>query len=188
MKRRGIPLFWVFLRTDQTNVCQTWFQCICFCLRVGTDLMKPLPFLHIYHFFLYPNENSLSVLSYLSFKSTVFATQTSETFEFYYIAAVRMLVYFAQNISGTQKQYLLLLQIIHKSGQIIEWKYRKRSKWGKNNEGLKEKKWLKTKLQKRKKNISLKKIIFFLCEKTKLQFAGIISKIGNNLRSRSKHK
>lgn len=40
----------------------------------------------------------------------------------------------------------------------------------------------------KKKNISLKKIIFFLCEKTKLQFAGIISKISNNLRFRSKHK
>lgn len=46
-----------FLRTDQTNACQPWFQCICSCLRVETDLIKSLPFLHIYNFFIYPNEN-----------------------------------------------------------------------------------------------------------------------------------
>lgn len=61
MKGCGIPLFWVFLRTDQPNVCKTWFQCICSCLGVETDLIKSLPLLHIYHSFIYPNENCVII-------------------------------------------------------------------------------------------------------------------------------
>lgn len=86
---------------------------------VGADLTKCLPFLHIHHLFLHPNEKRSSVLSYLSFRSTVFPIQTSEAYEFYYIAVVRLLVYLAQIISGKQKAASFTAADNHKNGQMM---------------------------------------------------------------------
>lgn len=133
---------------------------------VGADLIKSFPFLHIHHLFLHPKEKCSSVLSYLSFRSTVSPTQTSEAYEFYYIALVRLLVCLRQIISGKQKAASFTAADNPQKWTNDDWKYRREEKqvrkilWR-----IQRKKQAENRVTAKKKYFSLKKTISLSQEK-----------------------
>lgn len=128
---------------------------------VGADFMKTLPFLHIHHFFLHPNEKRSSVLSYLSFKSKVFPIQTSEAYEFYCIAVVRLFMCLAEIISGKQKAASFT------AAENPQMMTRNTGREASEKDIVKDskKKFTENKVTAKKKYFSLKKTIFLSHEK-----------------------
>lgn len=127
-----------FLREDQTSVCTHDFSI--FPSTSDGGWLHEIPSLLTHLSFLPSSkwEIFISVIIPEPQKYSLSNTNTSEAYEFYYIAVVRLLVYLAQIISGKQKAESFTADNTQK-WTYDDWKYRKRSKWERYCEGFKEK-------------------------------------------------